>query len=223
MQDHDIAVRKTHADRLSPALIEQIDTIFFEASSRTFPPARSATPSASAGSAATCRGGGDVVFLALRATDTVAGYLVGALDNPAAQARFADIGYFREEFADLAGCSRPTCTSICPPPSAARASARRLIEVFAEQRAGVGRRRHAYRHGPGHAQRPLLRALRVSRARRLRPGKAARSYFSAGRCEPRDWEDLGRGRRTLDRQRSWIVAIDASQWSIGPRGPSAAA
>ena len=42
-----------------------------------------------------------MVLLALAGDDTVAGYLVGALDDPAPQQRFADIGYFRAHFADL--------------------------------------------------------------------------------------------------------------------------
>jgi GNAT superfamily N-acetyltransferase len=43
---------------------------------------------------------GDVVLLAL-VEDAVAGYLVGALHNPAEQERFTDIGYFRGAFAAL--------------------------------------------------------------------------------------------------------------------------
>ena len=42
-----------------------------------------------------------MVLLALAGEATVAGYLVGALDNPSEQPRFADIGYFRTDFADL--------------------------------------------------------------------------------------------------------------------------
>jgi GNAT superfamily N-acetyltransferase len=45
--------------------------------------------------------GSDVVLLALVGEDTVAGYLVGALENPVEQRRFSDIGYFRSDFADL--------------------------------------------------------------------------------------------------------------------------
>ena len=43
----------------------------------------------------------DVLLVALAGEDTVAGYLVGALADPALQARFADIGYFRADFAGL--------------------------------------------------------------------------------------------------------------------------
>src|SRR5262245_15069764 len=43
----------------------------------------------------------DVLLVALAGGDRVAGYLVGALENPAQQERFADIGYFRADFAGL--------------------------------------------------------------------------------------------------------------------------
>jgi GNAT superfamily N-acetyltransferase len=46
-------------------------------------------------------GGTDVVLLAMSDPATVAGYLVGALENPAQQPRFADLGYFHNEFAHL--------------------------------------------------------------------------------------------------------------------------
>jgi len=47
------------------------------------------------------QGGTDVLLVALAGEDTVAGYLVGALEDPALQERFADIGYFRADFAGL--------------------------------------------------------------------------------------------------------------------------
>lgn len=47
------------------------------------------------------RGGSDVLLVALTSRQTVAGYLVGALDDPAEQDRFADIGYFRGPFRPL--------------------------------------------------------------------------------------------------------------------------
>ncbi len=45
----------------------------------------------------------DVALLAMADDATVAGYLVGALENPAMQPRFDDLSYFRAEFADLCG------------------------------------------------------------------------------------------------------------------------
>ena len=137
MQGHDITVRKAHANRLSSALIEQIDTIFFEASSRTFPPARSATPSATAGSAAT-KGGSDALFLALQGEDTVAGYLVGAVENPALQERFADIGYFRTEFAELCRHFPAHLHINLSPAYRSRGIGARLIEAFADYASGQG-------------------------------------------------------------------------------------
>jgi GNAT superfamily N-acetyltransferase len=45
--------------------------------------------------------GGDVVLLALADGAAVVGYLVGALSNPSAELRFADIDYFAKDFAAL--------------------------------------------------------------------------------------------------------------------------
>lgn len=42
-----------------------------------------------------------MVLLAMTEEGVVAGYLVGALQDPALQERFADISYFRTHFADL--------------------------------------------------------------------------------------------------------------------------
>jgi GNAT superfamily N-acetyltransferase len=79
----------------------QIEAIFWQTSARTFAqgPERDAYRERWLGRY--MQGGSDVVLLALVGEDTVAGYLVGALENPTGQARFADIGYFRTDFADL--------------------------------------------------------------------------------------------------------------------------
>jgi GNAT superfamily N-acetyltransferase len=47
------------------------------------------------------QGGSDAVLVALHGDNTVAGYLVGALDDPSRQPRFADIAYLRHDFRQL--------------------------------------------------------------------------------------------------------------------------
>ena len=84
-----------------PQLMAQVEAIFWETSARTYPasPERAAFRERWLGRY--LQGGSDVVLLALAGEETVAGYLVGALEDPAEQPRFADIGYFRTDFAAL--------------------------------------------------------------------------------------------------------------------------
>jgi GNAT superfamily N-acetyltransferase len=84
-----------------PELVAQVEVIFWETSARTFPsgPERDAFRERWLGRY--MQGGSDVVLLALADEVTVAGYLVGAIEDPAQQPRFADMGYFRTDFADL--------------------------------------------------------------------------------------------------------------------------
>jgi GNAT superfamily N-acetyltransferase len=138
MQDHDITVRKAEADRLSPALIEQIDTIFFAASSRTFPPGPERDAFRDRWLGRYLRGGSDALFLALHGEDTVAGYLVGAVENPAVQERFADIAYFRIEFAALCRQFPAHLHINLSPAFRGRGIGARLIEAFAGYAAGQG-------------------------------------------------------------------------------------
>jgi GNAT superfamily N-acetyltransferase len=138
MQDHDIAVRKAQADTLSPALIEQINTIFFEASSRTFPPGPERDAFRERWLGRYLRGGSDALFLALQGEDTVAGYLVGAVENPALQERFADIGYFRTEFAELCRQFPAHLHINLSPAFRSRGIGARLIEAFAGYASGRG-------------------------------------------------------------------------------------
>jgi GNAT superfamily N-acetyltransferase len=138
MQDHDIAVRKTQADRLSPALIEQIDTIFFEASSRTFPPGPERDAFRERWLGRYLKGGSDALFLALQGEDRVAGYLVGAVENPALQERFADIAYFRTEFAELCRQFPAHLHINLSPAFRNRGIGARLIEAFADYASGQG-------------------------------------------------------------------------------------
>jgi GNAT superfamily N-acetyltransferase len=68
----------------------------------------------------------------------VAGYLVGALEDPAEQERFADIGYFRAAFRDL--CRRyPAHLHInLAPAFRSRGTGACLIAAFAGRAAAAG-------------------------------------------------------------------------------------
>jgi GNAT superfamily N-acetyltransferase len=84
-----------------PELVAQVGAIFWQTAARTLPPGPKRDAFRERWLGRYMRGGSDVVLLALVGEDTVAGYLVGALENPAEKPRFADIGYFRTDFADL--------------------------------------------------------------------------------------------------------------------------
>ena len=81
-------------------LIAQVEAIFWQTAARPLPPGaeRDAFQERWLGRYLE---GGDVVLVALAGDDRVVGYLVGAVENPSEQARFADIGYFRTDFAPL--------------------------------------------------------------------------------------------------------------------------
>lgn len=82
-----------------PELMTQVESIFWQTSARSYPagPERDAFRERWLGRY--LQGGSDIALLALADENTVAGYLVGALEDPALQPRFADIGYFRSDFA----------------------------------------------------------------------------------------------------------------------------
>ncbi len=83
-----------------PELIAQIDAIFWQTAARTFAPGAERDAFRERWLGRYLRGG-DVVLVALAEGAGVVGYLVGALTNPSAEARFADIAYFAEDFAAL--------------------------------------------------------------------------------------------------------------------------
>jgi GNAT superfamily N-acetyltransferase len=82
-------------------LLAQIDAVFLETSPRPPPKGPERDVFRERWLGRYLHGGTDVLLIALAGGDTVAGYLVGALEDPAAQERFADIGYFGTDFADL--------------------------------------------------------------------------------------------------------------------------
>jgi len=69
---------------------------------------------------------------------TVAGYLVGAVDDPAEQERFADIGYFRAEFRTLCRAFPAHLHINLAPAFRSKGLGARLIEAFAAYAAAAG-------------------------------------------------------------------------------------
>ncbi|MBO0764334.1 MAG: GNAT family N-acetyltransferase [Hyphomicrobiaceae bacterium] len=135
----DVTIRAVDGGALPTHLVAQIDAIFFEASRR------SAFASANERAAFRERwlgrylaGGSDVVLVAHDLEGAVAGYLVGALDDPAEQERFADIGYFRGAFREL--CRRyPAHLHInLAPAFRSRGIGARLIAAFSARAVAVG-------------------------------------------------------------------------------------
>lgn len=123
---------------LTPALVAQVDAIFFEASGRTFALGPERTAFRERWLGRFLQGGTDVVLLAIDGRETVAGYLVGALDDPAQQPRFADITYLAGDFRDL--CRRyPAHLHInLAPAFRNRGVGVQLIEAFAARASGAG-------------------------------------------------------------------------------------
>jgi GNAT superfamily N-acetyltransferase len=136
----DIAISRLSGGALPPGLASQVYAIFFEASGR----ASFSSPEESGAFRERwlgryLKGGSDVVLIAQEAaTGAVAGYLVGALEDPAEQNRFADIDYFRGAFRKL--CRRyPAHLHInLAPASRGRGIGARLVEAFAAHAAAAG-------------------------------------------------------------------------------------
>jgi GNAT superfamily N-acetyltransferase len=127
-----ITIRALTDGRVAPQVAAQVDAIFFESSGRrsfASPDERAAFRERWLGRY--LLGGSDIVLVAEDRQGAVAGYLVGAVDDPAEQDRFADIGYFRAEFRAL--CRRyPAHLHInLAPVFRSRGIGARLIAAFA--------------------------------------------------------------------------------------------
>jgi GNAT superfamily N-acetyltransferase len=136
--DAPLKIARFGGSELTPHLLRQLDAIFFE----TAPLAPATGPERDAFRerwlGRYLAGGSDVVLLAFAEDGALAGYLVGALDDPARQERFADISYFRTHFADL--CRRfPSHLHInLASAFRNRGIGKTLIEAFAEVAARAG-------------------------------------------------------------------------------------
>ena len=119
-------------------LLAQAEAVFWETSLRPYPPGPEREAFRERWFGRFLQGGSDVVLLAVAADATVAGYLVGAVEDPAPQARFADLGYFR--------CRFPALTQRFPAHLHINLTARwrgqgigaRLIEAFAARSTSAG-------------------------------------------------------------------------------------
>ena len=133
----DIAIVQVPGLGLCPRLLAQVEAIFFEASGRTLAPGPEREAFRERWLGRYLLGGSDVVLLALEGSDRLTGYLIGALENPAEQPRFADIGYLRTDFAEL--CRRfPAHLHInLAPAFRGRGIGGRLIETFADRAAAA--------------------------------------------------------------------------------------
>ena len=103
MADAEPTILRATGGPLAKPLLAQVEAIFFEASGRTFAPGPERDAFRERWLGRYLDSGNDEVLLAVVGGDTVAGYLVGCLHDPAGQARFDDIGYFRADFAHLTG------------------------------------------------------------------------------------------------------------------------
>ena len=139
MPADDITIRALSDGRMSWEVAAQVDAIFFEASGRrSFASQDERAAFRERWLGRYLQGGGDIVLVAESQQGTVAGYLVGAVDDPAEQDRFADIGYFRAEFRAL--CRRyPAHLHInLAPAFRNRGIGARLIAAFAARAAAAG-------------------------------------------------------------------------------------
>ena len=138
MRVPDINICNVPGPSLSASQLTQIEAIFFDASGRSYPPGTERDAFRERWLGRYLKGGTDVALLALSGCDCVVGYLVGALDNPAEQARFADIDCLNTDFAEC--CRRfPAHLHInLAPEFRGKGLGARLIEAFAAHAAGAG-------------------------------------------------------------------------------------
>jgi GNAT superfamily N-acetyltransferase len=138
MTDH-VCVRRIDGPTVLADLAAGLDVIFFEASGRAgFASAQERAAFRERWLGRYLKGGTDVVLIAEDPSGALAGYLVGALEDPAVQARFADIDYFRGAFREL--CRRyPAHLHInLAPRFRNRGIGPRLIAAFAAHAAAAG-------------------------------------------------------------------------------------
>jgi GNAT superfamily N-acetyltransferase len=138
MADADVTIVRTTGAPLAAPVQGQVDAILFETSGRTFEPGAERDAFRERWLGRYLDSGTDEVFLALAADETVAGYLVGDVRDPAGQTRFDDIGYFRAEFAHLCRQYPAQLHINLAPAFRNRGIGARLIEAFAERARAAG-------------------------------------------------------------------------------------
>jgi GNAT superfamily N-acetyltransferase len=122
---------------LPAAWLREVETIFFEASGRSFEPGPARDAFRQRWLGRYLNAPGDPVLVAL-AGPSVAGYLIGSLEDPTKQPRFADLDYYRNHFA--AHCRRfPAHLHInLAPAYRSRGLGKALIAAFAAGAAVAG-------------------------------------------------------------------------------------
>jgi GNAT superfamily N-acetyltransferase len=138
MDGSQITILSVPGPDLRPGHLTAVESIFFEASGRTFVPGPVRDAFRERWLGRYLLGDTDVVVLALAGAETVAGYLVGALENPALQDRFADITCFRTDFADLVARFPAHLHINLAPEFRSRGIGQLLIETFARHAAAAG-------------------------------------------------------------------------------------
>jgi len=138
MPDATCRLVQLEAAERHPELVAQVEAIFWQTSARTFAPGPERDAFRERWLGRYMQGGTDIVLLAVGGEGTVAGYLVGALESPAQQQRFADISYFRNDFADLTRRFPAHLHINLDSGYRNRGIGARLIEAFAEHAQGAG-------------------------------------------------------------------------------------
>jgi GNAT superfamily N-acetyltransferase len=140
MPDRRVEIGRVAPGAWEPKLRNQIEAIFWEASKYNVEP-----PPGPEHDAFRARwldrylqGGSDVVLLAVVDGEEVAGYLVGALEDPATQDRFDDLSYFRNEFRALTRRFPAHLHINVAPDLRNRGIGTQLIEAFAAEAARAG-------------------------------------------------------------------------------------
>jgi GNAT superfamily N-acetyltransferase len=126
------------AGHLTQSLQAQVDAIFFEASGRTTAPGPEREAFHERWLGRYLHGGTDIVLLAVDHHSTVAGYLVGAVHDPAAQRRFDDLPYFRGQFRELCRQYPAHLHINLAPEFRSQGVGARLIEAFAARARAAG-------------------------------------------------------------------------------------
>jgi GNAT superfamily N-acetyltransferase len=138
MPDHVPVVTRCVELPLPPHVIAEMEVILLQASAR--PPAEGAERDAfrERWLGRYLAGGSDVVLLARSSGGTLAGYLVGALEDPCVQPRFSDLAYLTGAFRDL--CRRyPAHLHVnLAPAFRGKGIGGALIAMFAEHARQVG-------------------------------------------------------------------------------------
>jgi GNAT superfamily N-acetyltransferase len=125
------------AGSLPAAWLAQVETIFFEASGRSFDPGPGREQFRERWLGRYLDAPADPVLVAV-AGATVAGYLIGSFEDPSEQPRFSDLEYYRTHFA--AHCRRfPAHLHInLAPAYRSRGLGRALVGAFAARAAAAG-------------------------------------------------------------------------------------